>query len=65
VPLVRRGGYTFIRWVGDHDPPHVHVFRDGKLVTKWNLADWKPMDGGAVPRRVRKLLDELREQKVL
>jgi hypothetical protein len=64
MPVVRRGGYTFVRWIGDHDPPHVHVFRDGRLIAKWNLIDWKPMEG-VVPKRVRRLLEALREEGAL
>ena len=26
-------------WIGDHSPRHVHVYRDGKLVAKWDLED--------------------------
>lgn len=29
---VRRGGYVFLTWKGDHTPRHVHVYRDGRLV---------------------------------
>lgn len=35
---IRRGGYVFVTWKGDHAPRHVHVYRDGKLVVKWDLA---------------------------
>jgi hypothetical protein len=46
---VRRGGYLFIWWLGDHDPRHVHVF-DGKgnrlgrvvIETGEPLDDWQP-----------------------
>ncbi len=34
---VRRGGYVFVTWKGDHAPRHVHVYRDGKLVVKRGL----------------------------
>lgn len=33
---VRRGGYVFFTWKGDHGPKHVHVYRDGALVVKWD-----------------------------
>lgn len=26
VSRVRRGGFVFVTWVGDHAPRHVHVF---------------------------------------
>ena len=58
VPKVRRGGYIFIAWIGDHSPRHVHVYRDGRLVVKWDLDNWQPMKGQA-SARVGQLLKEL------
>lgn len=52
---VRRGGYMFIIYVGDHDPRHVHIFRDGKEIAKWNLESWVLMSG-AIDSRILKLL---------
>jgi hypothetical protein len=49
---VRRGGYIFITWRGDHSPRHVHVYRDGKLILKWDLDNEEAMAG----RRSRKVL---------
>jgi hypothetical protein len=42
---LRRGGYVFVWWKGDHSPRHVHVYRDGKLVVKWDLDNQKAMRG--------------------
>jgi hypothetical protein len=61
MPKIRRGGYVFLAWVGDHPPRHVHVYRDGKLVVKWDLENWRPMKGRASLRVIRYLL-ELREE---
>ena len=55
---VRRGGYVFVTWKGDHTPRHVHVYRDGKFIVKWDLENQKPMKGAA-PRRVVELIEEL------
>lgn len=54
----RRGGYVFITWRGDHPPRHVHVYRDGKLIVKWDLDHQKPMRGTATSRILR-LIAEL------
>ncbi len=54
----RRGGYIFITWAGDHAPRHIHVYRDGGLVVKWDLENRLPMTGRA-SRRVRSLIEEL------
>lgn len=45
VPKIRRSGYIFLGWIGDHSPRHVHLYRDGKLVVKWDLEHWQPMKG--------------------
>ena len=60
----RRGGYVFITWKGDHPPRHVHVYRDGKLLVKWDLDNQKPMQGAAT-RRILVLIDELEAEGLL
>jgi hypothetical protein len=55
---IRRGGYIFVSWKGDHSPHHVHVYRDGRFVAKWNIEDGVPMSG-AVNARLRTLIREL------
>ena len=42
---VRRGGFVFVTWKGDHSPYHVHVYRDGTLVVKWDLENDVAMKG--------------------
>jgi hypothetical protein len=36
---IRRGGDVFISWKSDHPPRHVHVYREGRLIVKWDLVD--------------------------
>jgi hypothetical protein len=55
---LRRGDYIFVWWKGDHSPRHVHVYRDGRLVVKWDLDNEKAMKGTAPPR-VIELIKEL------
>jgi hypothetical protein len=55
---VRRGGFVFVWWKGDHAPRHVHVYREGKLVVKWDLDNWKAMRGEA-SRGLLELIEEL------
>ncbi len=64
MPKIRRGGYIFVAWKGDHPPRHVHVYRDGKLVVKWDLDNKKPMKGKAT-RRVRELIEKLETEGLL
>jgi hypothetical protein len=47
---LRRGGFVFLTWKGDHSPRHVHVYKDARLLVKWNLDDWVPMKGRATAR---------------
>lgn len=61
---LRRGGYVFLSWVGDHGPRHVHVYRNGKLVVKWDLEADMAMAGRAT-RRVVELIRALRREGLL
>lgn len=54
----------FVTYVGDHRPRHVHVYRDGKMVVKWDLEHECEMQGKA-SRRVRELLRELQSEGLL
>jgi predicted NBD/HSP70 family sugar kinase len=60
---VRRGGYIFIWWKGDHPPLHVHVFdNDGKIITRVNLKTMEPMDIPRVTKKIVELIRELQEE---
>ena len=61
---LRRGGHIFISWKSDHPPRHVHVYRDGKLIVKWDLDNQKPMRGSA-SARVLKLIRQLEAERRL
>jgi hypothetical protein len=54
---IRRGTHLFVTYKGDHHPYHVHVFKDGKLIVKWDLENDLPMEG-RVTRKVLRLLRE-------
>jgi len=58
---LRRGNYLFFTFIGDHGPRHVHVYRDGKLVLKWDLENGVAMKGKSTARLlsiIRALQDE-------
>jgi hypothetical protein len=61
---VRRGNYVFLAWIGDHAPRHVHVYRNSKLVVKWDLENWLPMEGKA-NRKLLELIEELNKEGML
>ena len=58
---IRRGGYVFVTWVGDHPPRHVPVLRDDRLVLKGNLDKGVAMFGTAKPALVA-FIRQLREE---
>ena len=58
---IRRGGFVFLTWTGDHAPRHVHVYRDGKSVLKWDLENETAMKGKA-SRRLLRIIAELKEE---
>jgi len=64
VGKARRGNYVFLTWKGDHSPRHVHVYRDGKLIVKWNLDDRVAMKGRPTAR-VLQLIRELERDGIL
>lgn len=55
---IRRGNYIFVTWKGDHSPRHVHVYRDRRLIVKWDLANWAAMKGEA-NRQILGYIEEL------
>ena len=61
---IKRGGYTFIAWKGDHDPKHVHIFEGRKEVLKWNLEDHVAMKG-KVTTKLKKVIEKLVRDKKL
>jgi hypothetical protein len=64
VGKIRRDNYVFLTWIGDHSPRHVHVYRDGALVLKWNLDASTPMKGKATAKLI-KLIATLEKEGVL
>ena len=60
---VRRGGYVFMWWMGDHEPRHIHVFdKNGKLITRVDLETMQPMDIPKIERKVLELIRELQRE---
>jgi hypothetical protein len=60
---IRRGGYIFMWWIGDHPPRHLHVFdKDRKLITRVNLETLEPMDTPTLPKRVAEIIRELQRE---
>lgn len=61
MPKKRRGNFIFLSWIGDHSPKHVHVYKDKRLVVKWDLENWSAMEGKPT-RRILKHIKDLIEE---
>lgn len=61
MPKIRRGGYIFIARKSDHPPRHVHVYRSGMLVVKWDLQNKKAMKGAA-SAKILELIGQLESE---
>ncbi|MBI4365885.1 MAG: DUF4160 domain-containing protein [Deltaproteobacteria bacterium] len=59
---IRRGGYIFEFWVGDHPPRHVHVLRNGKLLAKVELDEQLTVMMGKASRRIRRIIKALQQE---
>ena len=60
---IRRGGYIFVWWKGDHPLRHVHVFDDdGKFITRVNVKTMQPMDIHKIDKKVLGLIRELQSE---
>jgi len=64
VPKIRRGNYVFLAWKGDHSPRHVHIYRDSRLVLKWDLENGCAMKGSPTARLLE-LIRELEQEGLL
>ena len=51
----------FLAWKSDHSPRHVHAYRDGKLVVKWDLENGLAMRGKA-SRQLLKVIEQLQRE---
>jgi len=61
---IRRGNFIFVFWAGDHPPRHVHVYRDGKLIVKWDLEHNRAMKGQATQQILKYIQDLQNEGKL-
>lgn len=52
---------SFNRGLATNSPKHVHVYRDGRLVVKWDLDHREAMKGRATPRIIR-LITQLEDE---
>jgi len=53
-----------VTWKGDHSPWHVHVFKDDRLILKFNLEAMVLIDG-KLPARILKIIKTLMKEGLL
>lgn len=57
---IRRGGYIFEWWIGDHPPRHVPVSdSNGELLGRISVDGLQPFDDWQPPRKVLELIRQL------
>jgi hypothetical protein len=60
---VRKGGYIFEWWVGDHPPRHVHVSDNkGNLLGRVALENLEPLDDWNPPAKVLEIIRQLQDE---
>lgn len=61
---IRKAGYVFERWVGDHKPSHVHVYKDARFIAVVNLEDLTAIKG-KINRRLKLVMIQLIKEGLL
>ena len=64
VGKIRRSNYAFVSWKGDHSPQHVHVYKEGQFVLKWDLEKKRAMKGKPT-KRLLALIEQLEKEGLL
>ena len=58
-----RGVVLVVLYMFDHPPRHVHVFQDGKRLLKFDIENWKVLEG-KLTVAARKALESLKKEGV-
>lgn len=59
MTLKKSGGFFFVTYSGDHGPKHVHIYKDRKLVGKFDIDHQIFLGNLEMSKRLRKALKEL------
>lgn len=60
----KRGGYLIEWWIGDHQPKHVHVYKDGREVAKVVIPSMRLLSG-KMNKKLKKIIEQLlKEEKI-
>jgi hypothetical protein len=64
VPTWKSGGYVFRLYHSDHPPLHLHIFKDGRQIDRFDLEQAAFMDG-TIGRDRGRVLQALRALKLI
>lgn len=60
---IRRGGYIFEWWIGDHPPRHIHVSdSNGEILGRVRVDTAEAVDEWQPPRKVIDIIKELQRE---
>jgi hypothetical protein len=63
---IRRGGYIFEWWIGDHEPKHIHVSDgNGELLGRVASGNFAPLDDWKPPRKVVEIIQQIVKERGL
>lgn len=55
---IKRGGYLIEWWIGDHEPKHVHIYKDGKEIAKVRIPE-RIILTGRLNKKLKNILHDL------
>jgi hypothetical protein len=63
---IRRGGYVFEWWIGDHEPKHIHISdSSGEMLGRLTLENFEPLDDWKPPRKVIEIIQQIVKERGL
>ena len=63
MPRWKRNGVLIVKYLYDHPPQHVHIFEDGKRLLKFDVENWRVMEG-RLTANAKKALESLRKEGI-
>jgi hypothetical protein len=61
---IKRGGYLFEWWMGDHYPKHIHIYKNRKEIAKIRIPEMIVLKG-KVNKNLRKIIEKLINEKMI
>ncbi len=61
---IKRGGYLFEWWMGDHYPKHIHIYKNRKEIAKLRIPEMIILKG-KLNKKLRKIIEKLINEKII